>query len=251
MLLAVNIGNSNIRFGVFKEEGEIVSWVVNTHPYRTEDECYAKFKGMYKPFGFDKKEITEIVVGSVVPQMTAVTANSLRRIHRFSPVVVDRYTPSGISHSSHQMGTDIYANAVAAHKLHPGNNLVIDFGTALTFVSVDQSGQVGGAVIAPGVETALRSLIGKTAQLTQIELKKPEKVLGMTTETCMQSGLVNGYICLVEGMIDKIDEEMGEKNHVIATGGMAQIYAPFIERIDVTDVFHTLKGLKILYEENH
>lgn len=251
MLLAVNIGNSNIRFGVFKSEEEIISWTVNTKPYRTEDECYAKFKGMYKPFNLDKRDITDVVIGSVVPTMTQAVFNALKRIHKIAPMVVDRDTPCGIKHSSTQMGTDIYANAVAAYKIYNKKHMiVIDFGTALTFVSVDDKGQSGGAVIAPGVNTALNSLVGETAQLHEVELKAPERVLGFTTESCIQSGMVYGFLSLVEGMIDRINKESGEKCYVISTGGLGFIFEPLTDKINVYDRFHTLKGLKILYELN-
>ncbi len=246
MLLAVNIGNSNTRFGVFKSEEEIISWTINTKPYRTEDECYAKFKGMYGPFGFSKEDITQIVVGSVVPPMTTSVVNSLKRIHSIEPKVVDRNTPSGVKHKSKQMGTDLYANAVAAHELYPGKKIVIDFGTALTFTGIDENGETLGVVIAPGIKTALKSLIGETAQLPEIELKAPEKVLGFDTESCMQSGMVYGFTSFVEGMIDRINREVNDQCFVVATGGMSAVYAPLTDKIDQQDVLHTLKGLGFL-----
>lgn len=249
MLLAVNIGNSNIRFGVFKRDEEIISWTLNTKPYRTEDECFAKFNRMYEPFGLRKEEITEIVVGSVVPPMTAAVVNSLRRIHGISAKVVDRETPSEVKHKSKQMGTDLFANAVAAHHLYEGKKIVIDFGTALTFTGIDENGYTLGVVIAPGINTALKSLIDETAQLPEIEMKPPEKVLGFDTVSCMQSGMVYGFLSFVEGMIDRINEEVKDECFVIATGGMSSIYAPLTQKIQVQDALHTIKGLKILYSK--
>lgn len=246
MLLTVNIGNSNIRFGVFKPEDDIISWTVNTKPYRTEDECFAKFNSMYEPFGLKKEDITGIVIGSVVPPMTTSVVNSLRRIHEIEPKVVDRNTPSAVKQTSKQMGTDLYANAVAAHELYKGKKIIIDFGTALTFTAVDENGQTMGVVIAPGIITALKSLVGETAQLPEIELKAPEKVLGFDTESCMQSGMVYGFTSFVEGMIDRINKEVNDKCFVIATGGMSYVYAPLTEKIDVQDTLHTIKGLRIL-----
>ncbi|MBA5629107.1 type III pantothenate kinase [Moheibacter lacus] len=249
MLLAVNIGNSNIRFGVFKPEEEIISWTINTKPYRTEDECFAKFNSMYRPFGLKKEDITGIVIGSVVPPMTASVVNSLERIHQITPKVVDRNTPSEVKHQSKQMGTDLYANAVAAHGLYEGKKIVIDFGTALTFTALDENGQSLGVVIAPGINTALKSLIGETAQLPEIEMKAPEKVLGFDTVSCMQSGMVYGFLSFVEGMIDRINEEVNAKCFVVATGGMSYVYAPLTKKIDRQDALHTIKGLKILYNQ--
>lgn len=250
MLLAVNIGNTNIRFGVFKDNGEIVTWVLNTKPYRTEDECFAKFSGMYQPFGFQKQDITGIVIASVVPPLTQNVKNALQTIHGVEPLIVNRETPSNVRHSSNQMGTDLYANAVAAQSFYKGKKVVIDFGTALTFIAIDESGETLGVVIAPGVVTALNSLVGETAQLPEIELVSPKNVLGKDTESCMQSGMMYGFVSLVEGMIDRINQEVGEDCHVIATGGLSHTFAPLTSKIHDQDQLHTLKGIAQLYRLN-
>lgn len=250
MLLAVNIGNSNIRFGVFLPDGEITSWTINTKPYRTEDECYAKFKGMYQAFGLKKSDITEIVIGSVVPPLTHPVANSLKRIHKTEPMLANRHTPSNVQHSSNTMGTDIYANTVAAQSFYKGNKIVIDFGTAMTFSAIDNSGKIIGVAIAPGVETALKSLVEQTAQLPEIDLVPPKSVLGLDTETCMQSGMIYGFLGMIEGMIDRIKNEINEECTVIATGGLSFVYAPLSPKIDHQDVLHTLKGVAELYRLN-
>lgn len=250
MLLAVNIGNSNIRFGVFRSKDEIISWTINSKPYRTEDECFAKFSRMYEPFGLKKEEITGIVIGSVVPAMTEAVSNSLKKIHQLKPVIVDRNSNSKIQHTSKQMGTDLFANAVSANEFYPGKKIVVDFGTALTFTGIDETGKTMGVAIAPGIKTALKSLVGETAQLPEIEIKEPEKVLGFDTVSCMQSGMVYGFLSMVEGMIDKINKEAGEECFVIATGGMSFTYAPLSNKINVQDALHTIKGLSVLYELN-
>lgn len=251
MILAVNIGNSNIRFAVFKENDEVVTWTVNTKPYRTVDECFAKFNDMYIPFGVDKADITDIVIGSVVPPLTMNVRRALKKIHKFNPMVVDRTTPSPVIHSSNQMGTDLYCNAVAAQcQDYPGKKIIIDFGTALTFLALNEDGSVNGVVIAPGINTAMGSLVGETAQLPQIDLIKPKKVLGNDTVSCMQSGMVYGFLSMVEGMIDRINEEVGEQCFVICTGGLGGVYKPLTDKIQIDDRLHTIKGLKFLYELN-
>ncbi|WP_068597803.1 type III pantothenate kinase [Vaginella massiliensis] len=251
MLLAVNIGNTNMRFAVFQDQKETITWTINSKPYRTEDELFAKFSSMYRPFGIDGSEITDIVIGSVVPALTISVQNALMKIHGFEPMIVDRNTPSPVKHSSNQMGTDLYANAIAAHGgSYKGKKIIIDFGTALTFLGIDEQGQVGGVVIAPGINTALKSLVGETAQLPEIELIRPQSVLGMNTEACMQSGMVYGYLSMIEGMIDRINQEVGEKCFVISTGGLGGVYAPLTNKIDTDDRLHTIKGLKLLYEMN-
>lgn len=239
-----------MRFGVFQPYGEIISWTINSKPYRTEDECFAKFSAMYEPFGLQKEDITAIVVGSVVPALTTPVFNSLNKIHHIKPVVVDRDSKSKIQHTSKQMGTDLFANAVAAHEFYEGKKIIVDFGTALTFTGIDESGKTMGVAIAPGVKTALKSLTGETAQLPEIEIKEPERVLGFDTASCMQSGMVYGFLGMVEGMIDRINNEVNEECFVIATGGMSYTYAPLSKKIHMQDALHTIKGLAALYDLN-
>ncbi|HUH35044.1 MAG TPA: type III pantothenate kinase [Moheibacter sp.] len=247
MLLVVNIGNSNIRFGVFQSKEILDSWTINTRPYRTEDEFFAKFNSMYEPFGYHKNDFEEIVMASVVPPLTHPIEQALTRIHGFSPTVIDRNSPSSVQHRSKQIGTDLYANAVAAQELYEGHKIVIDFGTALTFIGIGPNGESLGVSIGPGIQTALNSLVGATAQLPEIEMKAPEKVLGFNTEACMQSGMIYGYLSLIEGMIDRINQEIGAESVVIATGGLSGIYAPLTSKINHQDQMHTLKGIVEIY----
>jgi len=250
MILAVNIGNSNIRFGLLNGEDEITTWTINTKPYRTEDECYAKFKGMHQAFGLKKSDLEAVVIGSVVPPLTMPVAQSLHRIFKLKPIIVNRSTPSNVRHDSQQMGTDIFANAVAAQSFYKGKKIVIDFGTALTFTGIEEDGNIAGVVIAPGVETALKSLVDQTAQLPEVDLVSPKSVLGMDTESCMQSGMIYGFLSMIEGMIDRIKEEMGDDCFVIATGGLSSVYAPLTNKINKQDILHTLKGIAELYKMN-
>lgn len=250
MILAVNIGNSNIRFGVGKDHSDLHSWTINTKPFKTTDEFYFIFKNMYEQYGVKSQDINGIVIGSVVPHQTSIVANALKRFHDIKPLIVDRNTPSEVKHHSNQMGTDLYANAVAAHHLYKGKKLVIDFGTALTVTGIDAVGEVLGVIIAPGVITSLKALVGDTAQLPDIELKEPKRVLGRDTVTCMQSGMVYGYVGMVEGFIKKAKEEIGEDVTVISTGGLGHIYQPLTKMIDKDDKLHTLKGLVVLFEKN-
>lgn len=250
MILAVNIGNSNMRFGVLNSGDEIITWTINTKPYRTEDECYAKFKGMYQAFGVKKTDIEGIVIASVVPPMTVPVKNSLKRIFKLESVLVSRNTPGNVHHNSQQMGTDIYANAVAAQALYKGKKIVIDFGTALTFTAIKEDGEIPGVVIAPGVETALKSLVDQTAQLPEIDLVPPDSLLGLDTETCMKSGMIYGFLGMIEGMIDRIKKELGNDCFVIATGGLSSVYAPLTNKIDKQDILHTLRGIVELYKLN-
>lgn len=251
MLLAVNIGNSSIRFGVFEKEECIKSWIINSKTDRTEDEFFALFKSYYLQYNLDEKALKGIVVGSVVPKHTKPICSALKKIHGFEPFLVTRDTPSIIKHESKQLGTDLYANAVGAYALFKKKCVVVDFGTALTLTGIDHDGNILGVVIAPGVNTALQSLVGNTAQLPDIELTAPKKVLGLDTVTCMQSGMVYGYLSMIEGFINRIKNEIGSDTYIIATGGLCLIFEPLTNEIDYTDQLHTIKGLKILYELNH
>ncbi|SFI37553.1 type III pantothenate kinase [Halpernia frigidisoli] len=245
--IVINIGNTNIRFGIFEGENCDVSWVINTKPYRSQDELYIQFLNIYQAYHVDVKTIEKVIIGSVVPQLTYDISRAISRIHGKKPVIVDRNTPSEVEAKSKQMGTDIYANLVAAHHLYPKKKKIIfDFGTALTASCVDENGETLGVIIAPGIITALNSLIHDTAQLPEIELIKPKSVLGLDTVSCMQSGMVYGYLGMVEGFIDRINAEVKDDCFVIATGGVSHVYKPLTEKIQVADRLHTLKGLYFL-----
>jgi len=207
--IVINIGNTNIRFGLFDDDNCDISWVINTKPYRTRDEMYAQFLMLYQTYKIEPESIEKIIIGSVVPQLTRDISSAVEKIHGKKPVLVDRTTPSGVQAKSKQMGTDIYANLVAAHNLYPAKKkIVLDFGTALTASCVTETGETLGVIIAPGIITSLNSLINQTAQLPEIELKKPKSVLGLDTVTCMQSGMVYGFLGMVEGFIDRINAEV-------------------------------------------
>lgn len=251
MILAINIGNSNIRFAIGENHQDLISWTINTKPFKTTDEFYFIFKNMYEQYESKMKKITGIVIGSVVPHQTGIVAKALERFHPAKTMIVDRYTPSKVIQHSDQMGTDLYANAVAAQELYQGDKLIIDFGTALTVTGVAATGEVLGVIIAPGVITSLQALVGNTAQLPDIELKEPEFVLGRDTVSCMQSGMVYGYLGMVEGFIDRAKKEMGTEVTVVSTGGLGHIYQPMTNKIDYDDKLHTMRGLCLLYELNY
>ena len=245
--IVINIGNTNIRFGLFHDDICNSSWIINTKPYKTSDELFIQFLTLYQHYKIDIEKIEKIIIGSVVPQLTYDITRAIEKIHNQKPVLVDRTTKSAVEPKSKQMGTDIYANLVAAHHLYPGRKkIIIDFGTALTASCISEQGETIGVIIAPGIITSLNSLVGQTAQLPEIELVKPKKVLGMDTVSCMQSGMVYGFLGMVEGFIDRINHEVDDRCFVVATGGVSHVYKPLTEKIDVADRLHTLKGLYFL-----
>lgn len=245
--IVINIGNTNIRFGLFNNDNCDLSWVLNTKPYKTTDELYVQFLMLYQTYKIEAAAIDKIIIGSVVPQITMVVRSAIKKIHKKEPVIVDRNTPSPVQPKSKQMGTDIYANLVAAHHLYPAKKkIVLDFGTALTASCIDEKGETLGVIIAPGIVTSLNSLITGTAQLPEIELVRPKSVLGLDTITCMQSGMVYGFLGMVEGFIDRINAEVQDDCFVIATGGVSHVYKPLTDKIHIGDRLHTLKGLYFL-----
>ena len=245
--IVINIGNTNIRFGLFDDDNCDISWVINTKPYRTKDEFFIQFLTLYQYYKIEVESIEKVIVGSVVPQLTYDITRAIEKIHGKRPILVDRKTVSDIDPKSEQMGTDIYANLVAAHHLYPDRKKIIfDFGTALTASCLGENGETIGVIIAPGIITSLNSLIHDTAQLPEIELKKPQRVLGLDTVSCMQSGMVYGYLGMVERFIDRINEEVNDDCFVIATGGVSHVYKPLTNKIHIADRLHTLKGLYYL-----
>lgn len=247
MLLAINIGNSNIRFALAEEVNVKHSWTISTKPYKTTGEYFMLFQNFAWQYPMMLEKIKQVVIGSVVPNQTQVIAKAIYKTLNINPLIVDRNTPSEVFHHSNQMGTDLYANAVSAHYLYPkGKKIIVDFGTALTLTAIDEFGEVLGVIIAPGVMTSLNALVGQTAQLPQIDLVEPNEILGKNTETCMQSGIIYGYVAMVDGLIQRIKNQIGQVQKVIATGGLGHIYQPLSTEIDVDDKLHTIKGLCIL-----
>lgn len=251
MILAVNIGNTNIRFAIVQEMKVKFSWTINTKPYKTAGEFFMLFQSFKQQYVTDIEKIHAIVIGSVVPLQTQIIARVLGKAFKLNPLIVSRNTPSEVTHQSNQMGTDLYANAVAAHYLYEKRKkIIVDFGTALTLIAVDERGKLLGVIIAPGVITSLNALVGNTAQLPDIELIKPKAILGKDTETCMQSGIIYGYSSMVEGLIKRINDYLQEDCYVISTGGLGHLYKPFVPSIHIDDKLHTIKGLCKLYELN-
>lgn len=245
--IVINIGNTNIRFGLFDEDNCDISWIINTKPYKTSDEMILQFMMMYQTHRIDSEKIDKIIVGSVVPQITQDVVRAIKKIHGKPPILVSRDSLSEVKPKSKQMGTDIYANLVAAHTLYPEKKkIIIDFGTALTASCIDENGDTIGVIIAPGIITSLNSLVGETAQLPEIELVKPATVLGLDTVSCMQSGMVYGFLGMVEGFVDRINEEVEDDCFVVATGGVSHVYKPLTNKIHIADRLHTLKGLYFL-----
>lgn len=253
MVLTVNIGNSNIRFSVFDGEESRASWFIQTHPHRSAYEYQVVLRSLLEEYGIAITAITHCVAGSVVPELTGEMRDCLRNEFGCEPLFVDHSLNTGLEYpidNPAELGADLLANAVAANDLYQRDVVVVDFGTALSFTVVNREGYLAGVTIAPGVNSALRSLVADTAQLPSIELTPPPSVIGLNTIECIQSGMVYGFTGLVESLIARMKKETGRDYYTVATGGLAKVFAPLSEVIDQRDDLHTLRGLAKILERN-
>jgi type III pantothenate kinase len=253
MLIAVDIGNTNVTIGVFDGDKLKAMWRTATGVHRMADE-YASF--MLNLFQFNKLSVTDVdkaVLGSVVPPLVTTFEDIFKRYFKVTPLVIEAGVKTGIRicmDNPREVGADRIVNAVGAYKLYGGPSIVIDMGTATTFDTVSKDGDYLGGSISPGIAIAMDALFNRTAALPRVELTLPKKAIGTNTIAAMQSGIVFGYIGLIEGIVSRIQNELGTKAKVIATGGYSSLIAQGTKAIDVVDHDLTLIGLKLLYELN-
>ena len=251
MLLAIDIGNTNIVFGIYRNGEWRNVWRIQTDPGKTADEYEVIFRSLFLGAGVNNNEIGRIVLSSVVPSLNDDFAQLTGRFFQQKMVVLGPETfyllPIKIL-NPYEIGTDLVANATAAFSMYKSPCMIIDFGTALTFTTLSGSGEILGVSIAPGLGTAIKSLAGNTAQLPHVQLSEPPSVLGKNTVHAIQSGIFIGYGGLVDRIIDKTEEELQQKLNVIATGGFSNFFANHSSRIDHIAGNLTLDGLRIFGE---
>lgn len=249
MILTIDIGNTNIVFGVADQDSWLKIWRIQTDLFKTADEYEVIFRSLFASSGFNEREITRTVLSSVVPSLIRPFREMLGHLLDHSPVLVEpsQYNklPVGIL-SPDEIGTDIVADATAAFIRYGGPCMVIDFGTALTFTTISGSGQILGVAIAPGLLTALKSLTGNTAQLRDVQLVAPPSVLGDNTIHAIQSGIVLGFAGLVDSMVERAEGELSCRLNVIATGGLSSVLQNISKKIRVIDENLTLDGLRYM-----
>lgn len=252
MLLAIDIGNTNIVFGVHDGNGWAHHWRVQTVRERMPDEYAVLFRSFLHEADLELDQIRRTVLSSVVPPLTGGMAEMIAQRTGEKPLVLGPGVRYGIEiRTDHpdRVGTDLIANAVAAYDRFRANCIVVDFGTAMTFSAVAEPGVFVGAAIAAGLQTTADALAGRTAQLPHVALAPPPSVIGRNTIHAMQAGLVVGQVCLVEGLIDRMKRELGGAQ-VIATGGLSSVIAPLTDRFDAVDPWLTLDGLRLIAERN-
>ncbi len=253
MLLAVDIGNTNITLGIFEGEKLRATWRIATTIHRTIDEHAVLMLNMLQHQGLEAADVKSVALCSVVPPLTTTFEELCQRYFHTTPLVVGAGVKTGVRirmDNPSEVGADRIVNAAAAHHLYGGPIIIVDLGTATTFDTVSKNGDYMGGAIAPGVETAAEALFTQTAMLPQVELTRPKHAIGTNTITAMQSGLIFGYVGLVEGIIARIQQELGEKAKVIATGGYAGLIAKETKVIEKVDPDLILIGLRLIYMMN-
>lgn len=253
MLLAVDIGNTNIVFGLFEGETLKTDWRIETRVERTGDEYAALVRGLFDLANLKLSDITAGIISSVVPPATAPIERFISRYLSLTPLIVGPGVKTGMPilyENPREVGADRIVNAVAAHARFPQGAVVVDFGTATTFDVVTDRGEYAGGIIAPGLMIAADSLFRATSKLPRVEIVRPKTAVGRNTVASIQSGLVFGYTGLVDALVNRIRAEVKFTPRVVATGGLAALIAAESSTIEECDELLTLRGLQILHERN-
>jgi len=258
MLLTIDLGNTNLTIGLYEGETLAHHWRLATEDARMPDEYGLQLLGLLTHVGKTPNDLTGICLASVVPPLTSrVVEACITYLRRDgvppSVLVVDAGVKTGIKiryEDPRAVGADRVADAVAVHTLYDGPACVIDFGTATTFNALTADGQYLGGAITAGVNLAADALFTHTAKLARVDIQRPPSVIGRNTVHAMQSGLLFGYVSMVEGMVARFRAELGKDMKVIATGGLAEIVAKETDVIDVIAPWLTLDGLRIIWEQN-
>lgn len=253
MLLAVDIGNTNIILGVFDGENLKTTLRLSSGVHRMPDEYAAGIIYLLERQKITTLEIADAVICSVVPPLVTIFEEICTQYFKVSPLIVEAGVKTGVRicmDNPREVGADRIVNAVAAHKLYQGPVIVIDLGTATTFDAVSEAGDYLGGAIAPGIAIATEALFTRTAALPRVELTYPKKAIGTSTIAAMQSGIIFGYIGMIEGIVNRIRQELGGKAKVVATGGYSRVITRDASVIDIVNPDLTLIGLRLIYEMN-
>lgn len=253
MLLAIDIGNTNLTIGLYEGQALTWHWRLATDHARMPDEYGLQLLGLLTHAGHTPRDLTGIALASVVPNLTGRVTQACREYLKTTPLVVDAGVKTGIRiryEDPRAVGADRVADAAAVMRLHGGPACIIDFGTATTFNALTKEGDYLGGAITAGVNLAAEALFTRAAKLPRIDLQRPPSVIGRNTVHAMQSGLLFGYVSMVEGMVERFRAELGPEMKVIATGGLAEVVAKETKVIQLTSPWLTLDGLRIIWEMN-
>ncbi len=253
MLLAIDIGNTNLTLGLYEADELGPRWRLATDHDRMPDEYGLQFLGLLEHAGRSPLDLHGIVMASVVPPLSPRILEACRRYLKQDPLVVDAGVKTGVRvryEPPRAVGADRVCDAAAVQHLYGGPACVVDFGTATTFNAISREGDYLGGAIAPGLNIAADALFARAAKLTRVDLTRPPSVIGRNTPHAIQAGLLFGYVGLVEGMVARFRQELGPDMKVIATGGLSEIVARETPVIDHIDPWLTLDGLRIIWDLN-
>jgi type III pantothenate kinase len=253
MLLAVDVGNTNVTLGVFDGEELRATCRLATDVHRMPDEYAVLILSLLRHRGIDLADLKEGVMSSVVAPLFGTFDEVLQRYFNISPLTVGPGVRTGVRirmDNPREVGTDRIANAAGAHSLYSGAVIVVALGTATAFDTVSKEGDYLGGAIAPGIAISAEALFTRTAALPRVELTRPKRAIGSNTIAAMQSGIIFGYAGLIDGVISRIQEELGEKATVVATGGYAPVIAKETKLINKVNPHLTLIGLRVIHAMN-
>ncbi len=253
MLMVIDIGNTNIVVGLFHGQDLVQDWRLYTDPRRTDDEYGSILRSLFRDSGIAPGTIEKTIISSVVPTLNETFVGMIEKMTGKNALVLGPSLYSKLpvrvpETAVHEIGSDIVCDAVAAYSAYRAACIVVDFGTALTFTAIDDSGDIRGVAIAPGLGTAVKALFRDTAQLPSVPLAVPPSSLGTNTIHSIQAGVVLGYQGLVETLVARIRSDLGKDAPVIATGGLSHVLASVSTVFDRVDGLLTLKGLKSIAE---
>lgn len=253
MILTIDIGNTNITLGLYEGEELGPRWRLATDHDQMPDEFGIKFLGMLNHEGFGPRHLTGICLASVVPPLTSKIVEACQNYLQQDPLVVDAGVKTGV-HIRYEdpkaVGADRIVDAAAVQRLYGGPACVVDFGTGTTFDAISSEGDYLGGAIAPGIGIAAEALFQRAAKLSRVDLSRPPSVIGKNTTHALQSGLLFGYVGLVEGMVARFREELGPETKVIATGGLSEVVAEETDVLEIIAPWLTLDGLRIIWGLN-
>lgn len=253
MLLAIDIGNTNIVIGCIKDDEIRFKARIATDHIRTSDQYGVEIKNMLEAFGVKKEDISDCIISSVVPPVFNSVCTGVIKVIGKQPMVVGPGLKTGLNihvDVPSQVGSDRIVIAVAALSEYKAPLILMDLGTATTIEVIEPDNLYLGGVIIPGVKISLDALTQRTSQLPGISLDKPKKVIGTNTVDCMRSGIMHGTAAMIDGIIDRMEEELGHSSTIIATGGLSQFIAPLCKKNIIIEKDLLLKGLNLIYKRN-